>query len=136
MVYAYLQIAQEDAAERWVDTAAEIFSCFNPAAAKRGRPSVGGVFGMRRHPGTLLPGTHDCTCATRMAPVPSKFHYADAITYFARGPAAAHPDDKVNAEVAIGGTRMPWRAIGYLRKESGGYSWVPAASTQNLVATR
>lgn len=102
MVYAYLQAAQDRAAKLWMDRAADAFSRFDPAAATGAAPASAAYFAHAAIPARYCLERRDWACAERLAPLPSRFPFADAITYFARGLGAAHADDKETARAAIG----------------------------------
>ena len=101
MVYAYLQTGQDLAAKRWVDTAAATFSRFDPARATGAAPASAAYFARAAIPARYCLERRDWACASRLAPLPSPFPFADAITYFARGLGAAHAGDQVGAHAAI-----------------------------------
>lgn len=60
----------------------------------------------------------------------------DQVSANATGSRNAILDNVAAGNVLIGGTRMPWPAIGHIRKEGSGYSWVAATSSQNLYGSR
>ena len=101
MVYAYLQTGQDVAAKHWVDTAAETFSRFDPAKANGAAPASAAYFARAAIPARYCLERRDWVCAAKLAPVPSRFPFADAMTYFARGLGAAHVGDEVGARAAI-----------------------------------
>jgi tetratricopeptide (TPR) repeat protein len=101
MVYAYLQTGQDRAAKRWVDSAVETFSRFNPAAANGAAPASAAFFARAAIPARYCLERRDWAGATKLEPLAGRFPYADAITYFARGLGAAHLGDKEKAQAAI-----------------------------------
>lgn len=101
MVYAYLQTGQDHAAKRWVDSAAAAFSRFDPAAVTGAAPAPAAYFARAAIPARYCLERRDWAGAARLVPLPSKFPYADAITYFARGLGAAHVGDEVTARAAM-----------------------------------
>jgi hypothetical protein len=102
MVYAYLQTGQDRAAKRWVDSAAETFLRFDPAAANGAAPASAAYFARAAIPARYCLERQDWVGAAKLASLPSRFLFADAITYFARGLGAAHLGDEVQARAAIG----------------------------------
>ncbi len=101
MVYAYLQTGQDVAAKRWVDKAAQTFSRFNPAAANGAAPASAAYFARAAIPARYCLERRDWACAEKLVTVPSKFPFANATTYFARGLGAAHAGDAVAARAAM-----------------------------------
>ncbi|MEO7326672.1 MAG: hypothetical protein ABIW82_17765 [Dokdonella sp.] len=101
MVYAYLQTAQEHAAKHWVDVAAETFSRFDPDKANGAAPASAAYFAHAAIPARDCLERRDWACAAKLEAVPSKFSFADAVTYFAQGLGAAHIGDAVGARAAI-----------------------------------
>jgi len=96
--YAYLQTAQDEAARRLVDSLPEIDSHFNPETLISGAaPPSAGYFALAAIPARYALERQDWNAAAalevRETPVP----YAEAMTYFARGLAAAHLGDIANA---------------------------------------
>src|SRR6266436_9125770 len=97
-VYAYLQTAQDDAARRLVKSLPEIDSHFNPKTVISGAaPPSAGYFALAAIPARYALERQDWKAAAalevRETPVP----YAEAMTYFARGLAAARLGDIANA---------------------------------------
>ena len=101
LVYAYLQTGQDNAAKRLVDTSALVFSHFDPANAKGAAPASAAFFARAAIPARYALERRDWAGAAKLEPVPSKFPYADAITWFARGLGAAHLGDAASARAAI-----------------------------------
>ncbi len=101
MIYAYLQTGQDKAAEHVVAAAAEMFSRFDPAAANGAAPASAAYFARAAIPARFDIERRDWVHAAKLEPVPSRFPYADSITYFARGLGAAHLKDAAGARVAI-----------------------------------
>ena len=100
MVYAYLQTGQDAAAERWKESAEKTFAGFDPAAANGAAPASAAYFARAAIPARYCLERKDWACAEKLTPLPSKFPFADAITYFARGLGAAHVGDKAAAQAA------------------------------------
>jgi len=88
MTYAYLQLARDNDARRVVEEAAQ-------------------VLGARRFPGpyafAAIPARYaiergDWRQASKVQPIPSKYPFADGLTYFARALGAARSGDPASAE--------------------------------------
>lgn len=98
MVYAYLQTARDNAAKRLVESAVESFARFDPASANTGAGSPATAYFARAAiPARYCLERQTWSEAAKLEPVPSPFPYTDAITYFARGLAAAHLKDRAGA---------------------------------------
>jgi hypothetical protein len=102
MIYAYLQTGQDKAARQVAETAAQIFTRFDPAAANGAAPASAAYFARAAIPARYDLERRDWANAAKLEPVPSRFPYADSITYFARGLSAAHLNDRAGARAAIG----------------------------------
>jgi hypothetical protein len=102
MIYAYLQTAQDNAAQHVVDSAVEIFSRFDPALLVSGAaPPSAAYFARAAIPARYCLERRAWDDAAKLEPHPSPFPYADAITYFARGLGAAHRKDQATARLSI-----------------------------------
>jgi tetratricopeptide (TPR) repeat protein len=101
MVYAYLQTAQDNAAEHLVESATESFARFDPASANSGAGSAAAYFARAAIPARYCLERQAWSDAARLEPLSSPFPYTDAITYFARGLGAAHRKDRAAALSAI-----------------------------------
>ena len=102
MVYAYLQTAQDNAAKRLVESAAQSFTRFDPANPNTGAGSPATAYFARAAiPARYCLERQAWSDAAKLDPVSSPFPYTDAITYFARGLAAAHQKDRASALSAI-----------------------------------
>lgn len=102
MVYAYLQTAQDNAAKRLVESAAESFARFDPASPNTGAGSPATAYFARAAiPARYFLERLAWSDAAKLELLPSPFPYTDAITYFARGLAAAHLKDRTGALSAI-----------------------------------
>lgn len=90
-VYAYLQTGQDQAARRIVDSLPEIASRFDPKAVVSGAggPSAG-YFATAAIPARYVLERRDWARAAQLLVRETPFPYTDAITWFARGLAAAH----------------------------------------------
>jgi hypothetical protein len=89
-IYAYLQTGQDEAARRILDSLPEIASRFDPQAelSGAGGPSVG-YFALAAIPARYALERRDWKQAVRLALQETPFPYTDAMTWFARGLAAA-----------------------------------------------
>ena len=102
MVYAYLQTAQDSAAQRSVESAVQTFSRFDPAVLLSGAaPPSAAYFARAAIPARYCLERRAWADAAKLEPRPSPFLPADAITYFARGLAAAHLKDGAAARSSI-----------------------------------
>lgn len=102
MVYAYLQTAQDRAAQRLVESSTEIFSRFDPKVLISGAaPPVAAYFAHAAIPARYCLERRSWADAAKLEPYPSPFPHTDAITYFARGLGAAHLKDGDTARAAI-----------------------------------
>lgn len=102
MVYAYLQTAQDNAAKRLVESAVQSFARFDPASPNNGAGSPATAYFARAAiPARYCLERQAWSDAAKLEPLPSPFPYTDAITYFARGLAAAHRKDRAAALSAI-----------------------------------
>src|SRR5258708_11011830 len=102
MAYAYLQTAQDGAAQRLVESSTEIFSRFDPKVVISGAaPPVAAYFAHAAIPARYCLERRSWADAVKLEPYFSPFPHTDAITYFARGLAAAHLKDRDTARSAI-----------------------------------
>ena len=97
-VYAYLQTAQDDAARRLVESLPEIVSRFNPGIVISGAaPPSAGYFALAAIPARYALERQDWKAAAMLEVRETSFPYAEAMTHFARGLAAAHLGDVAGA---------------------------------------
>jgi tetratricopeptide (TPR) repeat protein len=102
MVYAYLQTAQDNAARLIVESAAQSFTRFDPASPNTGAGSPATAYFARAAiPARYCLERQAWSDAAKLEAVSSPFPYTDAITYFARGLAAAHLKDHAAAVSAL-----------------------------------
>lgn len=102
LIYAYLQTAQDTAANHIVESADEIFLRFDPKVLISGAGSPAtAYFAHAAIPARFALERRAWADAARLEPTPSPFPQADAITYFARGLGAAHLGDRATARSAI-----------------------------------
>jgi hypothetical protein len=102
MVYAYLQMAQDAAAGRLVNSAAETFTRFDPASSNTGAAnSVAAYFAHAAIPARYCLERRAWSDAANLQPLTTPFPQTDAITYFARGLGAAHLKDRAGTVSAM-----------------------------------
>jgi hypothetical protein len=101
MVYAYLQMAQDDAAQALVLASAATFRRFDPANANGAAPASAAFFANAAIPARYCLERRDWACAMALVPRASPFPYADAITLFTRGLGAAHLDRTAIAQESV-----------------------------------
>jgi tetratricopeptide (TPR) repeat protein len=101
-VYAYLQTAQDEAARRLLESLPEVTSRFNPKQVISGAaPPAAGYFALAAIPARFALERQDWKAAARLAVRESPFPYTDAMTYFARGLAAARMGDFARARASL-----------------------------------
>ena len=102
MVYAYLQTARDTAAKQLVESAVQSFAGFDPAKEVAGAASpVTAYFARAAIPARYFLERQAWPDAAKLEPLSSVYPQTDAITYFARGLAAAHLKDRTGARSAI-----------------------------------
>ncbi len=102
MIYAYLQTGQDKAAGQLAEASVQVFSRFDPAKANGAAPASAAYYAHAAIPARYALERRDWADAAKLEPTPSRFYYADSITYFARGLGAAHLNDDAGARAAIG----------------------------------
>jgi tetratricopeptide (TPR) repeat protein len=101
-MYAYLQTAQDAAAERLLAALPEVASRFDPDASPSGAaPPSAGFFALAAIPARHALERRAWAEAAKLQPRPSPFRYTEANTYFVRGLGAAHTGDIAAAQSAI-----------------------------------
>jgi len=93
MVYAYLQLARDDAARRVLDEGAQ--------AGGQSFMRFAGPYAMSAMAARYAIERSDWKQATKLDPVPSSYPFATALTHFARGLGAARSGDPTMAEKEI-----------------------------------
>ncbi|HET7107316.1 MAG TPA: hypothetical protein VFI38_10945 [Candidatus Acidoferrum sp.] len=89
--YAYLQTGQDEAARHLVESLPEIASRFNPNLVSSGAaPPAAGYFALAAIPARYALERQDWKAAAQLEVRETPFPYTEAMTYFARGLAAAH----------------------------------------------
>jgi tetratricopeptide (TPR) repeat protein len=98
MVYAYLQTAQDNAAQHLVESAGQSFARFDPASPNTGAGSPATAYFARAAiPARYCLERQAWSDAAKLEPLSSPFPYTDAVTYFARGLGAARLKDRATA---------------------------------------
>src|SRR4029077_3699501 len=100
--YAYLQTAQDEAAQRLVELLPEIALRFNPGMVISGAaPPPAGYFALAAIPARYALERRDWKAAAHLEVRETAFPYTESMTYFARGLAAAHLGDTASARASI-----------------------------------
>jgi hypothetical protein len=99
-VYAYLQTGQDGAARRLLDSLPEIAARFDPDAVGSAAPGAAGIFALAAIPARWALERHEWEEAARLQPRASRYPFADAVTYFARGIGAARSGNAAAARSA------------------------------------
>jgi PAS domain S-box-containing protein len=99
--YAYLQTAQDRAARGILDQLPEVKVRFDPEAVGSAAPGSAGVFALAAIPARYALERGAWADAAALVPDPSRYPYADALTYFARALGAARTGDAAGARAAI-----------------------------------
>ncbi len=98
-VYAYLQTGQDEATQRVVESLPEVASRFNPMTVSSGAaPPAAGYFAIAAIPARYALERQDWKAAAHLEVRKTPFPYTEAMTYFARGLAAAHLGDIASAQ--------------------------------------
>ena len=101
-VYAYLQTAQDEAARKVLEALPEIASRFDPRVVVSGAAGPdAGYFALAAIPARYAVERRDWQRATELQPRETPFLYTDAITWFARGIAAARLHDAAKAQASV-----------------------------------
>ncbi len=102
LVYAYLQTAQDEAARKVLEALPEIASRFDPKAVVSGAAGPdAGYFALAAIPARYAVERRDWQRAAELEPRETPFPYTDAITWFARGIAAARLHDAAKAQASV-----------------------------------
>jgi hypothetical protein len=101
-VYAYLQTAQDEAARKVLEALPEIASRFDPKMVVSGAAGPdAGYFALAAIPARYAVERRDWQRAAELQPRETPFPYADAMTWFARGIAAARLQDVAKAQASV-----------------------------------
>ncbi len=99
--YAYLQTAQDEAVRRIVESLPETVSRFNPKTVISGAaPPSAGYFALAAIPARYALERQDWKAAAKLEVRETPVPYTEAMTYFARGLAAAHLGDNDSARAS------------------------------------
>jgi Tfp pilus assembly protein PilF len=100
-VYAYLQTAQDEAARNVLEALPEIAARFDPKAVVSGAAGPdAGYFALAAIPARYAVERRDWQRAAKLEPRETPFPFTDAMTWFARGMAAARLHDAAKAKAA------------------------------------
>ena len=99
--YAYLQTAQDTAARATVQALPEVRARFDPDAIGSAAPGAAGVFALAAIPARYALERGAWAEAAQLVARPSRYPYADALTYFARALGAARTGDADGTRSAI-----------------------------------
>ena len=100
-VYAYLQLGEDRAARRVLDSLPAAASRFDPTAIGTAAPPAAGYFALAAIPARYALERGAWTEAAGLEPHPSPVPFADAATWFARALGAARSGDTALARAAI-----------------------------------
>ena len=101
--YAYLQTGRDEATRLLVESLPEIASRFDPNIVSSGAaPPAAGYFALAAIPARYALERQDWKAAAQLEVRESPFPYTEAMTYFARGLAAAHLGDIASAQGSRG----------------------------------
>ncbi len=95
--YAYLQTGQDAAARGILDALPEVKARFDPDAIGSAAPGSAGVFALAAIPARYALERGAWADAAKLEPQPSRYPYADALTYFAKALGAARTGDAAGA---------------------------------------
>ena len=100
-MYAYLQTAQDGAAREILEALPEVKARFDPDAIASAAPGSAGVFALAAIPARYALERGAWADAAKLVPQPSRYPYADVLTYFANALGAARTGDPAAARAAI-----------------------------------
>jgi hypothetical protein len=125
--YAYLQTGQDEAARRLVESLPEIALRFNPGVVISGAaPPTAGYFALAAIPARYALERQDWKAAAALEVRETPFPYTEAMTYFARGLAAARLGDIASARAS---TEVLTKIHERLKKSNEGY-WAEQVQIQ------
>jgi hypothetical protein len=99
--YAYLQTGQDEAARGVLVALPEVKARFDPEAIGSAAPGSAGVFALAAIPARYALERGAWAAAAKLVPQPSRYLYADALTYFANALGAARTGDPIATRAAI-----------------------------------
>ncbi len=103
--YAYLQTAQDGAARGLLGALPEVRARFDPDAIGSAAPGSAGVFALAAIPARYTLERGAWADAAKLVPRPSRYLYADALTYFAKAIGAARTGDAAATRTAVDALR-------------------------------
>jgi hypothetical protein len=115
-VYAYLQTAQDAAARSILDELPDVRARFDPDAIASAAPGSAGVFALAAIPARYALERGAWADAAKLEPRPSRFPYADSLTWFARALGAARSGDAAGTRAAIEALRAIEARLGEERE--------------------
>jgi Tetratricopeptide repeat len=99
--YAYLQTAQDAEALKMVGALPDVQARFDPDAIGGAAPGSAGVFALAAIPARYALERGAWADAAKLVPQPSRFRFADALTYFAKALGAARTGDAATTRSAL-----------------------------------
>jgi hypothetical protein len=90
MTYAYLQLGRDKAAQAILAGLPALAATFDPDVIAGAAPGSAGDYALAAIPARWVLERRDWRGGARLEPVPSKFPYAEAMSYFARALGASH----------------------------------------------
>ncbi|HVD92285.1 MAG TPA: hypothetical protein VNC21_08385 [Vicinamibacterales bacterium] len=130
-VYAYLQTGQDAAARKLVDGLADVLARANPNAAASAAPSNTGSYAVAATPARYALERGAWGDAASLQVRPTRYAYADAMTWFARALGSARTHDPAGVKTAIDELQ---KGIDRLTQEKETY-WVEQVTIQKIAAT-
>ncbi len=102
LVYAYLQSGQDRAAQTLMQGIPKIAAQFDPEVVSSAAPGSAGVFALAAIPARWVLEQRDWKAAAALTPgAPSRYPYAEGVTYFARALGATHTGALIDARASI-----------------------------------
>jgi tetratricopeptide (TPR) repeat protein len=130
-VYAYLQSGQDAAARRLVDGLGEVVGRANQGVVASAAPPTAASYAVAAIPARYALERGAWPEAARLEPRPSRYAYADAMTWFARALGGARERDVAGVKTAIAELQ---KAIDRLTEEKETY-WIEQVTIQKIAAT-
>lgn len=129
--YAYLQTAQDGAARGLLDELPAVKARFDPDALGSAAPGSAGVYALAAIPARYALERGAWAEAARLVPQPSRYLYADALTYFANALGAARTGEVASARSAVDELRR----IAHRLAEEGEAYWAGQVEIQHRAAS-
>jgi hypothetical protein len=130
-VYAYLQTAQDRAVRRIVDSLPETVTRFDPDKAGSAAPGSAGVFALAAIPARYALERGAWAAAAKLEVHPSRFAFADAMTWFARALGSARIRDAGGADAAA----AELQTLSERLSQAGETYWAEQVAIQRLGAS-